>query len=392
MSLSLALLRAAVPAPSSLPRAGSQVPASRRAPAGVGLGYNGARVPGEPVPHRLVSPRRLLPAACRAGGVLATLLVCGGAAQAQELELEITDPAADEGQIRSSLGGIVDDQLRLGDQSDFLEQMTDATLLAAKGMGVDYASSPQRFVLGVSVGSALSGSGFGFGYGGGLLPSGGFAFQMAITGGINLGFLTQTDGFARRVMIYGHGMGLSGSREPFESSMGAYGGNVQVALVKPMDDGVAGWGGLQLTTGVSHARYELRLTQAAPIETDTAAWEASGSYVVSARGTSLPLELSTNMRLAVLTVFGGGGLDVDLAAGADSEIALEGPISTTVEGQRREVGTARVSASDGTTFVGVAPRGFAGLQINILPVKLYGQLNIGGFRGFGGHAGVRVAM
>lgn len=340
----------------------------------------------------LPGPRTL--AAVLQSGLAAAFLVglAAPAAHAQDLQIEITNPDADEAQIRAALGSLAADSFRLEDQSDFLEQMADATLLAAKGMGVDYASSPQRFVVGASVGSALSGTGFGFGYGTGVLPSGGFAFQMAITGGLNLGWLAQSDGFARRIVIYGHGMGVSGSRDYFSTRTAAFGGNIQVAVVKPKVEGSVGWGGLQFTTGVSHARYALELTNSVPVQGDTASWEADGRYTVEATGTSLPLELSTNMRLAFLSFFLGGGLDVDFYARGDSEIALEGPISASVNGRTTEVGTASIRAGDGMEFSGVAPRFFTGLQINIFPVKLYGQLNVAGARGFGGHTGLRVVM
>ncbi len=319
-------------------------------------------------------------------------IVAPSTAAAQALEVTITNPNVNEAEVRSNLGDAVDSELRLSDQSEFLDQMVHATLLAAKGMGTDYASSPQKFVLGVSIGSGLAGNGFGFGYGSGLLPSGGFAFQMAVTGGLNLGWLAGSDGFARRVVLYGHGMGVSGARDPFESSAAAFGGHVQVAVVKPQSEGSVGWGGLQATTGFEYARYELSLNQAVPFESAAANWNADGSYVVEASGMSIPLELSTNMRLGFLSLFGGGALDFDMNAGSSSEVALDGPLVADVNGSEQEVGTARVSVTDAVDGGGVAPRFFAGLQINILPVKLYGQLNMAAGRGFGGHAGIRVAM
>jgi len=256
-------------------------------------------------------------------------------------------------------------------------------------MGVDYASSPQKFVLGGSIGSALNGTGAGFGYGDGLLPQGGFAFQAAVMGGMNLGAFVDDDHPLRRFIVYGHGMGAGGGREPFSARAVNGGGHLQVQVLKVRDMGAAGWGGLALTTGFEHTAYTLTLEQAVPIETAITTWQADGTYEVTARTNSIPLELSTNMRAAFFTVFGGGGVDFMVASGGDSDIDLRGDL-TNEAGQ--SVGHALITWSDDTDVAGVTPRVFGGVQFNIFMVKLYGQLNVSMPEGFGGHTGVRIAM
>jgi len=312
-------------------------------------------------------------------------------AAAQELQYRITDPNTDASLVADSLGTLVDEQLKLEDQTEFLEQMAAATALSARGMGVDYASSPQRFVLGGSFGSALNGSGAGFGYGSGLLPSGGFAFQAALMGGMNLGAFSGDTSPLRRFVVYGHGMAANGSRDPFSARAFNAGGHLQVQLLKVRDAGVAGWGGIAFTTGFQHTVYELTLEQEIPFETEVATWEADGTYVIDATTNSIPLELSTNMRAAFVTVFGGGGIDLMVKGTGDSDINMYGTLHDPTRNDVA-VGEALITYTDSADTNGVTPRFFGGLQFNIFMVKAYGQLNISAPEGFGGHVGARIAM
>ena len=320
---------------------------------------------------------------------VAAVGLLGTSAAAQDLQIVITDPNTDRAVVEQALGPTVTDQLKLEDQTAFLEQMAAATALSARGLGVDYASSPQKFVVGGGVGSALNGSGAGFGYGDGLLPQGGFAFQAAVMAGFNLGAFLPDDHALRRFVIYGHGMGAGGGREPFSARAVNGGGHVQVQLLKVRDSGSAGWGGIALTTGFDHTAYTLELEQAVPIETTETTWSADGAYEVRAVTNSIPLELSTNMRAGFFTVFGGGGVDFLVSGTGESDIDLSGDL-TNPAGQT--IGQALVSWSDATDVSGVTPRAFGGIQLNIFMVKLYGQLNIAMPEGFGGHFGARVAL
>ena len=138
-----------------------------------------------------------------------------------------------------------------------------------------------------------------------------------------------------------------------------------------------------------HTSYLLTLEREVPIETEVATWVADGEYQVRAITNSIPVELSTNMRAAFVTVFGGGGVDFLLTGDADSIIDLRGDIR---DPSGRVVGTALVTATDATDITGVTPRVFGGLQFNISVVKLYGQVNVALPEGLGLHGGLRVAM
>ncbi len=307
-------------------------------------------------------------------------------AWAQEFQMVVTDPNTDAAVLRQALGGAVDDQLRMDGQTEFLQQMATATALSAHGMGVDYASNPQRFVVGGGIGSAVDGAGFG--YGDGLLPASGFAFQVVAMGGFNLGAFADDDSPLRRFVLYGHGMGANGGRGQFSAYAANGGGNLQIQLLKVRDAGAASWGGIAFTTGFARTIYELTLSDTIPLSASGHTWQADGAYEVVVATNSIPIELSTNMRAGFFTVYGGGGVDIITGGTAESDINLYGDIMN----GNKKVGEALITWSDSTSVSNVAPRVFGGVQINILPVKLYGQLNISPGGGTGAHTGVRIAM
>lgn len=319
--------------------------------------------------------------------LLASML--SGSAAAQEVRVVVTDPLIDAPQLQSDLQAVADDRLNVAEQEDFLRQMVQATALSSRGMGVDYASGVQKFVVGGSFGSALHGQGAGFGPGSGLLPSGGFAFQGAVMGGLNLGALALPESALRRFVIYGHGMASAGGNEPFSSRAVNGGAHLQVQALRVRDAGVAGWGGIALTTGYQYTAYTIGLDDTVPLTAGDTTWEAQGSYDIQARSHSIPLEVSTHMRTGPVTVFGGGGIDFITGGTGTSSVDLYGDLENDA-GQ--SVGEALLTFDTSADDGGVVPRVFGGLQVNIALVKLYGQLNVALPEGFGGHFGVRLAM
>jgi hypothetical protein len=336
------------------------------------------------MPHALRHPLQAAAAAL--------LLLGPGAGLAQELQLTIVDPRVDEAALRAKLNGVVSDDLRLSSQQSFPTQMAEATAFSTKGMGVDYASSPEKVVFGASVGSAVYGSGFAFGRGEDLLPTGGFAFALSAMAGVNLGIAAPDDSPARRFTLYGNGMTGRTTREPFGADFTNLGVHLQIALVKPISAGAAGWGGIALTLGYERTRYALELRDELELEADAATWSPTGTYRVEAFDNTLPLELSTNMRAGPVGLFGGVGLDARPAARVESSVALTGPVSAQVDGANRQVGTATLS--DSFTLDGNAAtlRFFVGPQLHLGPVKVYGHLNLAGDGKVGGHTGLRVAI
>jgi len=301
----------------------------------------------------------------------------------------------DQAGMENALGASIQEDLNLGDASGFLSSMADASALATKGMGVDYASNFEKMMVGYSIGSGVSAGGATFGKGGQELPDYGFSFQMAATAGLNMGILTGGEGFLSRVVIFGHGMTLNTSGDVFSGNLLNYGGHLQFRVIKPQDAEVVAWGGLALTGGYEYTAYRMNLVQGMPITAPASGldltWNATGDYVMKASSASIPVEVSTNLRVLVATAFVGAGMDFNTGT-ATTAMELSGPIDADMMGETVTIGDATVStiqeAAAGPSF----PRVFGGLQLNVFMLKVYGQVNVGLDEGFGGHAGVRVAL
>ena len=326
------------------------------------------------------------------------LMLCGSAAHAQEWTINLErqkmeqlglDPDAIESDIESTFG----DYLKLDEQQAYLNHMAAASAMAVKGMGADYATNPQRFVLGGSVGTALSGDGFGFTPGDGPLPSGGFAFQASVLAGLNLGAFSKDESFLRRVMIYGSGLTAKTKTGAFEARTWHVAGHGQLKLIRPKKhEGLVEWGGLDLTSGVELTNTTLHLAQGLPLNLDQdIRWDPVGSYDITTDAYSIPVELSTNLRVVVATVYLGAALDITQSATADSDIELGGAVR--YEGDPpSDLGSVQLSMKGQGDASGFNGRAFGGLQFNIFFVKLYGQLNVGINETVGGHFGLRIAM
>lgn len=327
--------------------------------------------------------------------VFALALSLSPVAAAQQVVVNL-DPAlasgagVDAAQAESQLASTADSTLKVGEQEDFLGQMARATALSTRGMGVDYASNPEKFVFGIGFGSAVNGAGAQFGRGGLAVPEGGFAGSVSVMGGLNLGMGAEDDkAFGKRFRLYAHGMYWTPGYEPFQGTIVNYGGHLQVQVVRPLLGDVVEWGGLALTSGYQSTRFSLDLSSPIPVESGDLTWNADGTYTISAVSESVPVELSTNLRVLVATAYVGGGVDVNVQSAADSELVLDGDVEA---GGGTAIGTATVTQQQTAQGDLVVPRVFVGLQADLLMVKLFGQLNIGFEDSFGGHVGLRVAI
>lgn len=333
-------------------------------------------------------------------GLCAGLLAPAAAHAQATVVIDIDDYQAqqlgiDADQLEADLNAAIEQDLKLEDQSAFLSQMARAALMAGKGMGVDYASNPQRFVLGGSVGSAVNAAGARFGRGDDGLPKGGFAFQAAAMAGLNLGAFTDNDKSAlRRFVVYVNGMSANTQLDPFKASFYNVGAHLQIKVIGAAGEGkTAEWGGLDLTSGYEIGGYKLHLEQPIPIEADPVTWDAEGNLSIGTDSASVPVELSTNLRILVATVYLGGAYDYNTNGYAKTEAGLIGPILANVgEESEQSVGRAEVTIVQSGADVQSYGRLFAGAQVELFLVKVYGHLNVGFDDSFGGHLGLRLAI
>jgi hypothetical protein len=320
---------------------------------------------------------------------------------AQSVNFDLDDQRANEAGVDPSaveqgLDGAIVDRLGLSDPTALLERYANADAMALKGMGVDYASNPKRFSIGGVLGSSVSGVPLAFGRGTEDLPEGGYAFMASLYAGLNLGMFAPGKGPLDHVYVYVNGLAFTPpASRAFRGSMYNVGGHVQVKLLGPADIKIAEWGGIDLTTGYERSLYRLELSQQLPltqtVDSSSVTWTATGSYAIEAGAGTVPLEVSTNLRLLVATVYVGGALDVG-AGRATSAASLSGPVSASVAGETEDIGDIGVSLDGEGLADSVAGRTFVGVQANVLMLKLFGHLNLGTNQTYGGFVGVRLAM
>jgi hypothetical protein len=325
------------------------------------------------------------------------LVMVQAAALAQDIQIRFDPQVAaatgiDAKQYEDQLRDEMSSSLSLEDQEAYMVEMANATAMAIKGMGVDYASNPQRVVVGYSFGSAVNASGAHFGWGDGITPTGGFSFQMAAMAGINFGLGAREKSAARRFLLYGNGFVGRRTMEPFDTSLSNFGAHLQIKLVRPKMTAGMGWGGFDLTSGFEQTTYTMGLTEEIPLESGKMTWNADGSYEIESKVNTIPIELSTNVKVPMVSIFGGGAVDINLSGDATSSVRLEGPIEATVDGQTANIGTASASLDAAGLADSVVPRVFLGAQLNLWKFRTYGQLNVGLNDSFGGHVGARLAI
>ena len=121
-------------------------------------------------------------------GWTAVSLLWAGTAGAQQLDITVDEQAAaalgiDVAALEQQLNAEAATAFNLADPTTFMDSMANAASISSKGMGVDYASNFDTFVVGGSLGSSVHSSGFRFGRSDEALPPGGFAFMVSAMAG-----------------------------------------------------------------------------------------------------------------------------------------------------------------------------------------------------------------
>jgi hypothetical protein len=152
------------------------------------------------------------------------------------------------------------------------------------------------------------------------------------------------------------------------------------------------WGGYDFTAGYEYSRYSMSLEQPLQFTQGGVTWDAKGSFEITGTGSSIPLELSTNLKLTAVGAFCGAALDINTGSGASSVGSLGGDVIAKREGVEATIGEAVLLMDTQGGADPVVPRFFGGFQFHIAVVKLYGHVNVGLDESFGAHTGLRVAM
>lgn len=351
--------------------------------------------------------------------LLFTLLTAGlglysANSSAQIFKLNVTNYGVDTGTpIGAAFKSFVDEQI-LTIQNDInkdlpsaqperlMEGMANSSVMAGKGIGSDYASNMEVFLIGAGVGlgadlekdsntdSDISGVG--------IAPG--------LVIGTNLGWLdtsrilgldTNRLNVYLNFMSYSHEQTIDddpAKKSSAEIDMTSMGVHFRYDWIKGRGNKFLGWGGVKVHFGYEYNKTDLTFNaniNESVTETDSNGNVINGTIDGKPQATilvnthSIPIEISTDVQLLyILSLYGGLGMDYSFgqAEGDGSLNADESPITCTnaAGGQACSGGaTVRVQPEANIDATGkVNPlnfRGFAGLQVNLPYVRIFGQVD-----------------
>jgi hypothetical protein len=299
-----------------------------------------------------------------------------------------------------------------------MEGMANSSVMANKGLGSDYASNMKVFLIGAGVGvgadlqkdsstkSDISGVG--------IAPG--------VIIGANLGFLDTNKILGmetNRLNMYLNFMSYSlnrdisteaGKESSAELDMMALGTHFRYDWIKGRGNKLLGWGGVKFNFGYEYNKTDLTFNS--KISENVSSTDDDGNTIsgtitgapsakIAVATHSIPLELSTDVQLLYfLSLYGGLGADFNFgqAKGNGALNADESTISCTnasggevCSGAGTDVKIQPTANIDATGKVNsMLYRGFAGVQLNLPFVRIFGQVSKAfGTELIGATAGVR---
>lgn len=287
-----------------------------------------------------------------------------------------------------------------------MQGMANSSVMAGKGIGSDYASRMQVFMIGAGVGvgadlekdkqtdSDLSGVGV----------------QGGIVIGTNLGWMDTEKIlglYTDRLNLYANYLGYNldrkmgtGDKDSIDAKLKSFGFHASYDLVKPKGSNLLRWGGIKVHTGYEYNTTKVTFASTLNEQVNTTVSGANVSGTITGRPKasinvatqSIPVEVSTNVQLLYLvSLYTGLGVDFNFGQ-AKSKGNLNADESTLNVGGV-DTGT-RVQADANVNGNGsvdsVLTRGFAGVQFNLPYMNIFAQVDKAfGSELIGGTAGVR---
>ena len=280
----------------------------------------------------------------------------------------------------------------------YSDGVANSTAFAMKGQGSDYSDNFTHFVFKPSFGVAAQGDMNnpdkmeGVGVGG------------ALTVGLNLDLLPvekigpvefkKMDLF---VSFMSYNMDQDSDDLNLKGDVNSFGIHARYRLIDPVDIApgyLLEWGGVHLHTGFQFNKMGIDATQKIKDQTISSGaataqvTNAFGQFTMDSKATTVPIEVSTYLRmLYAFTLYGGAGFDF-VSASSDIDFKASANINGGATGYAATA--AATESSDGkgkpTNF-----RGFVGFQVNVPFVRLFVHVNKGfGNDLVGANAGVKI--
>ena len=270
----------------------------------------------------------------------------------------------------------VDELYRVQRIDELLRAFADTAAFAQRGLGADYDVDPGDILIGAAIG-AVHGD-VAIGTKNELL--GGSVMNVALLAGVNLKqrWTLFANGFYEKTTIHG-----------LEGHLLTLGAHAQYQVLPARD----AWTGLAATSGLEYARWSVGNVSEIESHFDergtTVHMSSTGTLTVLTTTVSVPLEISTGVRLArVISFYIATGLD--LTAGT-SEITAQLDSVLMIGAERRVIGHALITGrgENSPSPVSVHALGGIGLHLRHARVFVQGVIAPGDV---GAMAGVRMAL
>jgi hypothetical protein len=315
----------------------------------------------------------LLPSLAAADSQVTVTLSQEGMMLANQLGIS---PADLEAQIK----GEVDDAYSTGDIDGFLRSFSDATSFSARGIGVDYASTPVGFMVGLAMNVAAAGSDD---LRNDDSPTAGVAANFALMLGMNL---KQWE--LPKWTIFANGFYQSAATDDLDGNLLSLGAHLQYRLIQPTQHAGGGaavrWLGISLTSGFEFTRWKLGASGGDVLDSEldvqgntdastTLNLDQTGRFDLKTDAFTVPFEISTGFRIALfLSIYGGAGIDIT-GGKTTLDTSLTGTMTTE---DNRNVGTVAITADGSNSGSPATGRLFAGAQLNLWKLKIFVQANV----------------
>ena len=340
--------------------------------------------------------------------VLALALSTGSVAHAQST---VTVTLSDQGKaaaaaagyspadFASAIKGKVDDAYQTNNVPGFLRSFTDATGFSQRGLGVDYVSVPNSFIIGIAANAAVASDK--------LLTSterpteGGAAVNFGAMIGTNLGGVGLP-----RWTIYANGFYQSASTDRLSGTLLSAGAHAQVKLIEAEDTGgsatVVRWIGVDVTGGVEYTMWKLGAADsgikndftipsqgASNSPSQTVTLSSMGTFDLKTNAVTIPIEVTTGIRIALLaSVYIGAGIDFTYGK-STLDAGLNG---TLTDSNNNNLGNVAITASGDNTASPASGRVLAGVQLNLWKLKVFVQGNVSQTPAASIAAGIRLVL
>lgn len=332
----------------------------------------------------------------RRGRWLAVLaLLCSARfASAQQVELTLTPEGRtllenalgqSEAEIQQRLETELEGLYGVADVRTFLRLSANAQSMSNKGVGVDYASNPEGLLLGIAVNATADAGDVDLKE---VRSVAGGAFERAVPVGagaqisLMAGYNFSAEGLPG-LTVFANGLAYPLRVSALDGEFYNLGLHAQYRLFGPVGvPALVEWGGIGLTTGLELSRARLTLDKSLRNELQLGSNVGlnaitGGRLELIQRALTIPVEVSTNLRLLYfLSFFGGAALDFQLGGAKTTLDVNANLLATDGDGGEIDAGTAHILVDESGHPTAVMPRFMVGAQLNIGALRGFVQLNL----------------